>query len=86
MSELTIRTSQVLGEVSVTILHLSGHLHGHTESQLLDRVRQAHEDGAKYLLLDLSDVDVLTSAGLRAIHAADRDTAVSTVIQQIVMV
>src|SRR5688572_33462658 len=68
MSELAITTSQVLGEVSVTILHLSGHLHGHTESQLLDRARQAHEDGAKYLLLDLSGVEVLTSAGLRAIH------------------
>ena len=68
MSELAITTSQVLGEVSVTILHLSGHLHGNTESQLLDRTRQAHEDGAKYLLLDLSEVDVLTSAGLRAIH------------------
>jgi anti-anti-sigma regulatory factor len=52
----------------VTILHLSGHLHGNTEPQLLDRARQAYEDGSKYLLLDLSGVEVLTSAGLRAIH------------------
>ena len=68
MSELNITASQIQGEVPVTILHLSGHLHGHTESELLDRARQAMEDGSKYLLLDLSDVDVLTSAGLRAIH------------------
>jgi len=68
MSELTITTSQIQGEISVTILHLEGHLHGNTESQLLDRARQAHEDGTRYLLLDLSGLDVIASAGLRAIH------------------
>jgi len=68
MSELNITTSQIQGEVPVTILHLSGHLHGNTEQELLDRARQAQEDGSKYLLLDLSNVEVLTSAGLRAIH------------------
>jgi len=68
MSELTITASHIEGDVPVTILHLSGHLHGSTERELLDRARQALEDGSKYLLLDLSDVEVLTSAGLRAIH------------------
>jgi anti-anti-sigma regulatory factor len=68
MSELNITASQIQGEVPVTILHLSGHLHGSTEPELLDRARQAQEDGSKYLLLDLSGVQVLTSAGLRAIH------------------
>ena len=68
MSELNITASQIQGDVPVTILHLNGHLHGNTESELLDRARQAQEDGSKYLLLDLSGVEVLTSAGLRAIH------------------
>ena len=68
MSELNITASQIQGDVPVTILHLSGHLHGSTEPELLDRARQAREDGSKYLLLDLSGVQVLTSAGLRAIH------------------
>jgi anti-anti-sigma factor len=68
MSELEITASQVEGKVPVTILHLNGHLHGNTESQLLDQVRQAQANGSKYLLLDLSGVEVLTSAGLRAIH------------------
>lgn len=68
MSELDITTSQIQGNVSVTVLHLSGHLHGPTEQELLDRARQASEDGAKYLLLDLSDLEVLSSAGLRAIQ------------------
>ncbi len=34
----------------------------------MTQVRQLHREGARYLLLDLSGVDVLTSAGLRAIH------------------
>ena len=68
MSELNITASQIQGEVSVTILHLSGHLHGNTEQQLIDRARQAYEDGFTHILLDLSGLEVLTSAGLRAIH------------------
>lgn len=68
MSELAITTSQVQGNVSVTILHLKGHLHGATERQLPDRARQSYEDGARHLLLDLSELEVLSSAGLRAIQ------------------
>jgi anti-anti-sigma factor len=68
MSELFITTSQVQGDVSVTILHLKGHLHGATERELTDRASQSYEDGSKYLLLDLSELDVLASAGLRAIQ------------------
>ena len=68
MSELSITTSQVLGKASVTIMHLAGHLHGSTESQLLEHARQICEDGAKHLLLDLSALEVLSSAGLRAIQ------------------
>lgn len=68
MSELTITTSQVQGDVSVMILHLKGHLHGPTERELLDRASQSYEDGSKYLLLDLSELEVLGSAGLRAIQ------------------
>ena len=68
MSELTISTSRIEGETSVAVLHLSGHLHGDSEGSLMSQVRQLHREGARYLLLDLSGVEVLTSAGLRAIH------------------
>ena len=70
MSELTISTSHVQGNASVTILDLAGHLHGATEHQLLDAVRQAYEDGARHLVLDTSGLDVLSSAGLRGIQGA----------------
>lgn len=68
MSELTITTSDIQGDVSVRVLHLNGHLHGATEQQLLDHARQAREDGVTHLLLDLSELEVLASAGLRAIQ------------------
>ena len=68
MSELSITTSQVQGEIEATILHLNGHLHGNTENELLDHARQVREDGTTHLLLDLSNLDVLSSAGLRAIQ------------------
>lgn len=68
MSELDIKVSAVEGTTPVTILHLGGHLHGDTEHLLVDRARQSLEEGSRHLLLDLSNVNVLTSAGLRAIH------------------
>jgi anti-anti-sigma regulatory factor len=68
MSELDIKVSVVEGTTPVTILHLSGHLHGDTERLLVDHARQSLEDGSRYILLDLSKIEVLTSAGLRAIH------------------
>jgi anti-anti-sigma regulatory factor len=68
MSELMINVSKVDKDSPVTVLHLTGHLHGETEGHLMEHARQQHEEGAKYLLLDLSGVEILTSAGLRAIH------------------
>ena len=45
MSERHLTASQIQGDVPVTILHLSGHLHGTTETELLDRARQAKRKG-----------------------------------------
>ena len=48
MSELKIDVSQIDAETPVTILHLSGHLHGDTEGQLMEQVRQFHQSGSKH--------------------------------------
>ena len=68
MSELTITTSQIQGSTPVTVLHLKGHLHGPTEQELFEHARQANEGGAKHILLDMSELEVLASAGLRALQ------------------
>lgn len=69
MSDLIINALQVQGEVSVTILQLEGKFDRVTADQVLDRARQAYEDGARYLLLDLSGVQMLTSSGLVVIQS-----------------
>lgn len=69
MSELIINALQVQGEASVTVLQLDGKVDRITSSQLLDRARQAHEDGARRLILDLSGVEMLTSSGLVTIQS-----------------
>lgn len=68
MSELTINKTQAQGKIPVTVLHLKGQLDGSTENQLMEQARQVHEEGSNNLLLDLSELSMLTSAGLRAIQ------------------
>ena len=72
MSVLEITSSQIQGDLTATILHLKGPLDRSTNDQLLDRARQSFEDGARHLLLDLSELDMLTSSGLHAIHTIFR--------------
>lgn len=72
MSTLEITSSQIQGDVTATILHLKGQLDRATDEHFMDRAREAYEDGARHLLLDLSDVTMLTSSGLHAIHTVFR--------------
>jgi anti-anti-sigma factor len=72
MSTLDITNSQIQGNASAITLHLKGQIDRSTDDLLLDRARQAYEDGMRHLLLDLSEVDMLTSSGLHAIHTLFR--------------
>ena len=67
-STLRILKEQVQGRVHVTVLHLRGWLDAQSEEQLLATGRDAHEEGSRFLLIDLAEVDTLTSAGMRAIQ------------------
>ncbi len=67
-SDLKITTEQVQADVPVTVFHLRGWLDAQGEGHLLESARKAHEDGAEYLLIDMSDLNTLTSAGMRALQ------------------
>ena len=70
MSEnLQISTSREDGEKSVTVLRLNGSLDANTQSDLEGKAKEAIDSGAQFILLEMSEVDYLGSAGMRAIHA-----------------
>jgi len=70
MSEdLQIGISHEEGDKQVTVIRLTGSLDANTQSQLENKAKEAIDGGAEYLLLDMSNVDYLGSAGMRAIHA-----------------
>ena len=67
-SDLTITSEQKQADVPVTVFRLRGWLDAQSEEQLLEDARIAYDGGARYLLLDMRDLDTLTSAGMRAIQ------------------
>jgi len=67
-SDLKITIEQAPARVPVTVFHIRGWLDAQSEEEFLGAARTAHEGGARYLLVDMSELDTLTSAGIRAIQ------------------
>ena len=67
-SDLRISLEQVQADVPVTVFRVRGWLDAQSEEQLLEAARTAHDGGARYLLIDMSEIDTLTSAGMRALQ------------------
>lgn len=67
-SDLKIMSEQKQARVPVTVFRIGGWLDAQSEEQFLETARLAHDEGARYLLIDMSDLDTLTSAGMRAIQ------------------
>ena len=67
-SDLKITSEQVQGDLPVTVFHLRGWLDAQSEELLLEAARTAYDGGARYLLLNMKELDTLTSAGMRAIQ------------------
>ena len=67
-SDLKITTEQRQAAVPVTIFSVRGWLDGQSEEQLLEAARSAYEGGAKYLLINMGELDTITSAGIRAVQ------------------
>jgi len=68
LSDLKYSVEQVEAAVPVTVFHLRGWLDAQSENDFAGWANEAYEGGARYLLLDLSELDTLTSAGMRAIQ------------------
>ena len=67
-SDLRISSEEVQRDLPVTVFRLRGWLDAQSEEQLLEAARTAYDGGARYLLIDMRDLDTLTSAGMRALQ------------------
>ena len=69
-AELKITSEQIQrqGKDTVTPFHLRGWMDAQSEDQLLTAAREAYTAGARLLVLDMAEIDMLTSAGMRAIQ------------------
>jgi anti-anti-sigma factor len=65
---LEITKEEIQGEISITVLHLQGSLNATGEEKLLATARDAYNEGSRSLIINLAKVDILTSAGMRAMH------------------
>lgn len=57
------------GKVPVTILSPHGAVDGSNYQNVIAKAKELYGTGTRYLLLDLSDVNFLSSAGLVAMHS-----------------
>ena len=65
--KMDIETKQ--GKVPVTVVRPHGRIDGSTYESLIQKTGQLYTNGTRHLLLDLGDVNFLSSAGLVALHS-----------------
>lgn len=65
---MEITVTQEQGRVPVTVLHVQGDINATSADQFQAQARQAYDGGARDMLIDLSKVSLISSAGLRALH------------------
>jgi anti-anti-sigma factor len=66
-SILQIKQSQHEARVPITVFELAGEMDASNYEQFQKRALQAIEAGARYVLLDFSQLSYISSAGLRAL-------------------
>ena len=65
---MEIKVSTETGRVPVTVMHVDGNIDSSTYEQFQSTARRLIEEGARYILVDLSHAPFVSSAGLRALH------------------
>lgn len=69
---MTIDTEHVAGSPQVAVISLVGELDASNFERLVDSVRQAYDDGARGLVLELTELSFMASSGLVALYSAVR--------------
>jgi len=66
---MNLSDEQAQARVPITIVRVQGDVDGSNYRQLIERMREIHQAGARQLLIDLANVPYMSSAGLVALHS-----------------
>jgi hypothetical protein len=64
---MDVTVSQAQGRVPVTVFHITGAVT--TNQELEARAQAAYDGGTRNILIDLTEVPYMATAGLRALHS-----------------
>ncbi len=67
---MDMKSSVVPDKPATIILDLDGELDASNYLDVIERVHQLYDEGARQLIIDLSDLTFLSSSGLVALHSA----------------
>ena len=65
---MDIQVTTANGRVPVTVMHVNGNIDAQSYEQFQKKADELIEQGARHLLIDLSQSPFVSSAGLRALH------------------
>lgn len=65
---MQINFSKQEGKVPVTIMHLTGELAAASYTEVIIKAQEAYDEGTRNLLIDLTNVPYVSSAGLMSLH------------------
>lgn len=66
---MQITINQVESRVPVTVLRLQGELDASNFESVIDSAKNAYQAGARNMLIDLKELDFMSSSGLVALHS-----------------
>lgn len=66
---MNITLSQQQGRVPVTVVHLDGKLDSNSFQRLIDEAKKAYDGGARDLVLDMTKLTYISSAGIVSLHS-----------------
>ena len=66
---MEIKVSKESARVPITVIHVDGNIDSSTYEKFQSTMKQLIDEGARYILVDLSHAPFVSSAGLRALHA-----------------
>jgi len=66
---MQIAFSKHNGVVPVSVMKLTGNLDASNYASVIAKAQEAYDEGARHLLIDLSEVPYVSSAGLMSLHS-----------------